>query len=243
MLVFILVIVMSLATMVGFIRLEGFAELRLVKLARETTSVELSLSALKTLAVSKALERQEQGENPFSFSFRVMDFEIEVEIWPFAPLLDLNQAGEEELRALFVELGFEEHQAEVMAQSLLDWRDADHDHRPFGAEDEFYELLGYRPRNGPLSSLKELALVRGFDPYVIWVDPGLWHYVTLGEARPASTKKQMEEQVVEEESDLLEEGAEYCIRLDIRHAGRLSRLLGKFRLQKGTPRFFWEQII
>ncbi len=54
----------------------------------------------------------------------------------------------------------------TLAQTLLDWMDPDIDRRfPDGAEDENY--LGakpaYRAANGPLMSISELRLVKGFD--------------------------------------------------------------------------------
>ena len=52
----------------------------------------------------------------------------------------------------------------VMVDSLLDYRDADHDPRPEGAEQDYYDRLPhpYRIANGPLATVEELLLVRGF---------------------------------------------------------------------------------
>jgi general secretion pathway protein K len=70
--------------------------------------------------------------------------------------LNLNLAPEGALKALLAN--------DSLADALLDWRDKDDVARPAGAEADWYRrhrrLL---PRNGPLVSLQELDLVRGFE--------------------------------------------------------------------------------
>jgi type II secretory pathway component PulK len=53
-----------------------------------------------------------------------------------------------------------------LAQSFLDFTDADSTARPEGAEQDFYDRLPspYTIRNGPLDTIEELLLVRGFTP-------------------------------------------------------------------------------
>jgi DNA uptake protein ComE-like DNA-binding protein len=57
----------------------------------------------------------------------------------------------------------------AMAAALLDYIDEDDVPRPEGAEQEYYSALPrpYRIRNGPLASLDELLLVRGFTPDLV----------------------------------------------------------------------------
>jgi DNA uptake protein ComE-like DNA-binding protein len=52
----------------------------------------------------------------------------------------------------------------AQAQALWDFLDVDNTPRPEGAEQEYYDLLAtpYSVRNGPLASVDELLLVRGF---------------------------------------------------------------------------------
>jgi type II secretory pathway component PulK len=70
--------------------------------------------------------------------------------------LNLNLAPEASLRALLPN--------DSLTDALLDWRDKDDIPRQLGAEADWYQsrrkLL---PRNGPLASLDELMLVRGFE--------------------------------------------------------------------------------
>src|SRR5262249_55678331 len=57
-----------------------------------------------------------------------------------------------------------------LAQGLLDFLDADDTPRTAGAEQEYYDSLPrpYAVRNGPLSTLGELLLVRGFTPALLY---------------------------------------------------------------------------
>ena len=56
-----------------------------------------------------------------------------------------------------------------LAQALLDFLDTDDTPRPDGAEQEAYDSLPnpYAVRNGPLATLDELLLVRGFTPALL----------------------------------------------------------------------------
>ncbi|GIX03068.1 MAG: general secretion pathway protein GspK [Planctomycetaceae bacterium] len=71
---------------------------------------------------------------------------------------------------------------EEIADALLDWLDEDDNPRLYGVETDYYESLspGYPCRNGPLTSLEELLLVRGVTPELLygedanrngWLDP------------------------------------------------------------------------
>ncbi len=57
-----------------------------------------------------------------------------------------------------------------IADSILDWIDADDEPRPFGAEADDYLASGlsYTPRNGPMASIDELLLVRGVTPTLLF---------------------------------------------------------------------------
>jgi hypothetical protein len=57
-----------------------------------------------------------------------------------------------------------------VADAILDWIDPDATPREYGAEIAFYSGLSpaYEPRNGPLSGLDELLLVRGVTPELLY---------------------------------------------------------------------------
>lgn len=74
--------------------------------------------------------------------------------------LNLNTASDAAVTAL---LG-----SDTLAAAVLDWRDSDNVARPGGAERAWYALQGRPlPRNGPLASVEELRLVRGFDSVMV----------------------------------------------------------------------------
>lgn len=99
--------------------------------------------------------------------------------------IDVNAADAERLRRAFVVLGGGGAEADSLVDAVLDWRDADDEPRPLGAEAGWY---GARhelpPRNAPIADVGELrrirgmAAVTGFDT-IFGVEPGR---VPLGRA-------------------------------------------------------------
>lgn len=78
--------------------------------------------------------------------------------------VDLNEAGEEQLRSLFVAMGTSPRAADSLTDALLDWRDPDDLSRPYGAERRWYEARQRPvPRNGAFAAMLELRRVRGFE--------------------------------------------------------------------------------
>jgi type II secretory pathway component PulK len=59
---------------------------------------------------------------------------------------------------------------ESIANSIIDWIDADSTPRDGGAEDDYYSALNppYHCKNGPLDSLEELLLVQGVTPQLLF---------------------------------------------------------------------------
>jgi len=83
---------------------------------------------------------------------------------PAGTTIDVNTADSTRIRAVLLASGQTAMVADSLVDALLDWRDADHMPRSRGAEEEWY--VAHRrpsPRDGPLESPDELALVRGFD--------------------------------------------------------------------------------
>jgi general secretion pathway protein K len=77
--------------------------------------------------------------------------------------LNVNRATPDVLRGLLAELGVERETRDVVVDSLLDWRDANEEHRLNGAESDHYLALPvpYRSKNANLDDVAELAQVRG----------------------------------------------------------------------------------
>lgn len=86
-----------------------------------------------------------------------------------AAKIDVNSAGIPLMRALLAGLGLPPEKAAQLAEAIFDFRDADDDRKPNGAESAEYRAagLGWLPKNGPLQSLEELGQVYGVTPTLL----------------------------------------------------------------------------
>lgn len=84
--------------------------------------------------------------------------------------VDINKAPETILKGLLAELGLQGDEADAIADSIADWRDADNLVRMSGAEDEYYQSLAvpYRPKNADFESVEELLAVRGMSAELLY---------------------------------------------------------------------------
>lgn len=88
---------------------------------------------------------------------------------------DVNEDVEERLRSLIERLGGKPE----IVDALIDWMDVNDDMTgTAGAEEDTYRNLGYHVKNGPLDSIDELLLVKGFDKEVLY-DQNLSGYLTV----------------------------------------------------------------
>jgi general secretion pathway protein K len=80
--------------------------------------------------------------------------------------VDLNAADGSTLRLVLGGLDLPDTQRDIIADSILDWRDKDDLHRTNGAENDYYESLPkpYACKNADFDSVSELLLVRGVTP-------------------------------------------------------------------------------
>ena len=80
-----------------------------------------------------------------------------------ASKLNINVAGEESLLAL-------PGMTPELVDALMDYRDADANTRPEGAEQDYYDQLPhpYLIKNGPLMTVEELLLVKGFTAEMVY---------------------------------------------------------------------------
>ncbi len=77
--------------------------------------------------------------------------------------LNSSNLDEEVLSTMLENLGYEELEAGIVGDSILDWRDDNDFHRTNGAEDDYYLGLDrpYYCKDGDFDTVKELMLVRG----------------------------------------------------------------------------------
>jgi general secretion pathway protein K len=94
------------------------------------------------------------------------DGEYEVDIQDESGKISLNFVSEEQLRKLIELLEIPKPDSDVIADSILDWRDVDSAHRINGAEDDYYQALDppYKAKNGRIETVEELLLIRGVTP-------------------------------------------------------------------------------
>jgi len=225
---------MALSFMVGMLFWCGQTEQALIYTALSEGQEKFTrLTVLNLLWQEGLRQMKEQGTFPSSLSLEIegpSPLKGTLTLSPEAKRLNLNKAEAQALRDLFSEHHIPEYEAEIMTDSLLDWRDTDDLHRLNGAEKDYYQPRGYSPRNGPLEDLSEITLIRGFDPYRFWFNPGIYRWVTIygGSTHPIPL----------EEADqglTLKTGQIYRLELSIQQGGKVLRYLEIFRY-KGPER-------
>jgi general secretion pathway protein K len=92
---------------------------------------------------------------------------------------DINQAGESMLKMLLDAFDLDEKEKSIIADSILDWRDANDLHRLNGAEDDYYRSLKrpYACKDADFDTVEELLLVRGVTEELFY--GGLREMVTI----------------------------------------------------------------
>jgi len=245
-LAFTLALLLGLSFMVGVLHLEGQRERRLIYATLEQKRIYLLALSLKNILWQEGLRRlKEEGHFPKTIELKIADqkigpLQVQMTVSSEKERLDLNQVDEETLFSFLLGIGISERRARIMAESLLDWRDEDDFHRLDGAERDFYLSLGYEPRNGPLKCFSEPVLIRGFDPYLYWIKPGVYQWVTIygGQGRLGPDFfREIEKE--EPEGLTLQEGGVYRVQLSLKFQNKQFHYLEIFRYKtKGLEELF-----
>lgn len=84
--------------------------------------------------------------------------------------INLNRVDEQILRRVFTNLGVDGSAADILVDSIMDWRDPDDLHRANGAENDYYSSLSpaYTAKNGPLDGVEDLLWIRGMTPALFY---------------------------------------------------------------------------
>ena len=103
-----------------------------------------------------------------SISLKMPNGSARVEIIDETGKMNLNLAPAHLIYNLLIMVGLSEQHADVITDSIEDWRDADDAHRPNGAESEYYQSLEepYWTKNSLFDVTEELLLVRGITPEI-----------------------------------------------------------------------------
>ncbi|MDT8410576.1 MAG: type II secretion system protein GspK [Wenzhouxiangellaceae bacterium] len=101
---------------------------------------------------------------PYVFDFG--DASVELRMTDETGLIDVNAASQgtpDLLINLFLSVGLDERESEMMTEAIQDWIDADEETRMLGAEIGEYQQAGYPygPANAPFGSIDELQQVIG----------------------------------------------------------------------------------
>ncbi len=96
--------------------------------------------------------------------------------------LNINMASRDAITGLLRLCGVEAEVRDTIADSILDWRDANHEFHLNGAEDDYYLALSkpYEAKDGPLDTTEELLLVRGMSPVIFYGPHGVPPWMEAG---------------------------------------------------------------
>ena len=81
--------------------------------------------------------------------------------------IPLNRLEDAAVDRMLTNAGMDDGERVIARDSLLDWLDDDDLARADGAEAPFYATRGIAPRNGQITTIDELAVVRGFTPQLV----------------------------------------------------------------------------
>jgi general secretion pathway protein K len=98
----------------------------------------------------------------------------EVRVMSEAGKVNINLVSEQMIRKILENLGLDSETKDIIADSIMDWRDPDDFYRVNGAENDYYQSLKepYFCKNGPLSSIEEMLLIRGITPDLFYGKKG-----------------------------------------------------------------------
>lgn len=84
--------------------------------------------------------------------------------------LNINTASRDQLKYIFLDSGVDSTEADVIVDSIIDWRDSNDMHMSNGAEEDYYRSLPepYSCKDGPFDSVEELLMVKGMTPEILY---------------------------------------------------------------------------
>jgi general secretion pathway protein K len=136
----------------------------------------------KTVTVDEAPEEESALDWRINTDIAPMAFgngEYEVRIENESGKININLADKGLLKTMLSGFDIDDLEKDVIADSILDWRDADRNHRLNGAENDYYQTLPkpYKSKDDDFDSIDELLLVRGVTPEIYF--KGLENLVTV----------------------------------------------------------------
>ncbi len=114
--------------------------------------------------------KQDEQYTERSRSFELGGGNVEYVIEDEAGRLNLNTAQREVIVDLFRASGVEGAGLDIIVDSIVDWRDENHEHHLNGAEDDYYMSLPgpYGAKDGNFDTVEEVLLVKGMSTDVLY---------------------------------------------------------------------------
>ncbi|HSR67690.1 MAG TPA: hypothetical protein VLU25_07090 [Acidobacteriota bacterium] len=99
---------------------------------------------------------------------------VHIKVSPETGKINVNSADPDLIFNLLIMSGLAQDEADIVTDSILDWRDADDEVLGQGAESSYYQSLPepYFAKNGVLDVPEELLLVRGITPEIYYGQKG-----------------------------------------------------------------------
>jgi general secretion pathway protein K len=133
--------------------------------AQSIAAESIADSAIRLTLLRIGAPLREGQSLGFSAGWRmvVLDRPVDIRLEREAGRVDLNATGAPLLAAVLIAGGLQPQPAHTLASRIIDWRDADDELQPGGAEAAEYNRanLSYAPRNAPFQSIGELRHVLG----------------------------------------------------------------------------------
>jgi len=178
-LVIVLWVVMVLSLLISGFAFTMHVETQVASFARKELKAEmLARSGIEVAKMELILHQQSPTDSAFdalnqdwSTNVLYVDQELgdgtyNVKITDEDSKIPINTASDLQLKRLLTLLGVDPFDADIIVDSILDWREPGDLARLNGAKNDFYQSLSppYRAKNAPLDRVSELLLVRGITP-------------------------------------------------------------------------------
>ncbi len=176
-----------LALLAGGVLDVSRGDLDLARNQADGARAELAAEAAAEIAILGVLQGGEDAirEDGAVYAWAFDDAEVRVQVLSESGRIDLNNADEELLTALFVLAGADADAARALSHAVIDFRDEDNIPMDAGAEDDDYAAAGrfLGAKDAPYTNIEELMGVLGMTPEIYrFVSPGLT--VHLGRRNP-----------------------------------------------------------
>jgi type II secretory pathway component PulK len=155
----------------------------IIEMMRTARSPSSRTAASADITTTEDMDADEKADIEYwtaggSYDIKIDDMPCKVELVDESNKVDINEflkdakKNHELLKqVLRRKIGLEGEQVDIIADSLIDWRDADNNITGVnGAEDDYYKGLDppYLCRNSEIPVIEELLLVRGIDEQVLF---------------------------------------------------------------------------